>query len=294
MAYEIRGSMLVYLFLLVTAGFTPRNRVGALFALLGYSIYNNTDVLAEVPFYTGALLADLSLVLNEQTLALPSWNIGPPCGSLYRTLRNHWPIIMFVIGLYIGSYPPNSPDLSVWSQQLYNLGLIIFPSSCTSFLSLLTLVDFKWAFPLLSGLLLIFAIHFSAPLRRILSHPYFVFLGSVSFPMYLIHSFLMRSVLVWIVYGFIPESGGFVRRMNDYEADPLPKSLFWTIVTIIAIGLWFVLLTVLSTLWRDKLDGHFMKFAQYGEEVMMGKRQIFESYPLRAGPQVNGSNGGRS
>jgi hypothetical protein len=133
MAYEIRGSMIVYLVLLVTAGFTARNRVASLFGLLTYSIYNNTDVLAEVPFYTGALLADLSLVLNEQTLSLPSWNIGPPCGSLYRTLRSHWPIIMFVVGLYIGSYPPNSPDLSVWSQQLYNLGLMIFPTSCIPF-----------------------------------------------------------------------------------------------------------------------------------------------------------------
>jgi hypothetical protein len=106
--------------------------------------------------------------------------------------------------------------------------------------------------------------------------------------MYLIHSFLMRSVLVWIVYGLIPESGGFVRRMNDYEAERVPKSLFWTIITIVAIGLWFVLLTVLSKLWRDKLDPHFMKFAQYGEEVMMGKRRIVESYQLRAWPEVNG------
>jgi hypothetical protein len=97
----------------------------------------------------------------------------------------------------------------------------------------------------------------------------------------------MRSVLVWVVYGLIPESGGFVRRLSDYDAETIPKSTFWTIVTIIAIGLWFVLLTLLSTLWRDKLDGHFVTFAQYGEEVMMGKKQLLQ-FEIRPWSEVNG------
>jgi hypothetical protein len=97
----------------------------------------------------------------------------------------------------------------------------------------------------------------------------------------------MRSVLVWVVYGLIPESGGFVSRLSDYEGETVPKSIFWTIVTIVAIGLWFVLLTVLSTLWRDKLDGHFVTFAQYGEEAMMGKKRLLQ-FEIKPWPEVNG------
>ena len=119
--------------------------------------------------------------------------------------------------------------------------------------------------------------HFSYSLRRFFSHKWFVFLGSVSFPMYLIHSFMMRSVLVWIIYGLIPDSGGIVRRMSDYgpQEGHEGKSLFWSMVTVVAIGGWFALLTVLSVLWRDRLDGYFLKFSVWGEEIMLGKKDLY-------------------
>src|SRR6202035_5572729 len=111
------------------------------------------------------------------------------------------------------------------------------PSTSPSSHYLTLIVDLKWAFPLLSTLILLLSIHFSSTLRRVLSHRWFVFLGSISFPMYLIHSFMMRSVLVWVIYGLIPESGGIVRRMNDH--GPNEKSIFWSVVTVVAMGLWF-------------------------------------------------------
>ena len=85
---------------------------------------------------------------------------------------------------------------------------------------------------------------------------------------------MMRSVLVWVIYGLIPDSGGIVRRMNDYGPNS-ETSIFWSVVTVVAMGLWFALLTVLSVLWRDKLDGYFLKFSQCGEEVMLGKKDLF-------------------
>jgi hypothetical protein len=114
--------------------------------------------------------------------------------------------------------------------------------------------------------------HFSPFLRKIFSYPICVFLGSISFPMYLIHSMLMRSVLAWVIYGFIPESGGLARRLSDWD-DPAPqKSLFWTMITAFTYASWGLLLVYLSVLWRDKLDGHFVKIAAMAEEIMLGKR----------------------
>jgi len=133
MAYEVRGSMLVYLFLGVTAAFTPTRRFLALFALVAYSTYTDRDVLSDLPFYTGALLADLSLVLNDQQFTgLPFFNT---CTSLSPTGNSRWAILFFFIALYIGSYPPNSYEYATWSQQLNDFGRIIFPSSCTPSIS---------------------------------------------------------------------------------------------------------------------------------------------------------------
>ena len=89
---------------------------------------------------------------------------------------------------------------------------------------------------------------------------------------------LMRSVLVWIIYGLIPDSGGIVRRLSDYgytsDGDTEfveGKSVFWSLVTLVAMAGWFGLLTFLSVLWKDRLDGYFLRFAQWGEEIMLGR-----------------------
>jgi hypothetical protein len=92
--------------------------------------------------------------------------------------------------------------------------------------------------------------------------------------MYLIHSMLMRSVLTWVIYGFIPNSGGLVGRLSDYEDDAPAKSPFWTMVTAAAFVTWGTLLVYLSTLWRDKLDVLFVKCSQLVEELMLGKKSF--------------------
>jgi hypothetical protein len=130
MAYEIRGSILVYITLIVTCTFPPFSRAAIFFFLTAYSFYWNPDVLADIPFYTGALLADLSLIL-AQNASSPAWSTrstGP-----FARLRSHWPNILAFIGLIIASYPPDSAELAGWSQSMQNLGEIVFPTGCTSY-----------------------------------------------------------------------------------------------------------------------------------------------------------------
>jgi len=116
---------------------------------------------------------------------------------------------------------------------------------------------YNWDYGVVGAIILIFSIHFSPTLQHILSHPFAVFLGSISFPMYLLHSILMRSVLVWVVYGLIPLP---------------PEGQARQTVLVIAFGLWLVLLIYLSVVWRDRLDGASVVFTKWAEEVMLGKK----------------------
>lgn len=128
MAYEIRGSILVYLAIIVSASFTPSARVATFLGLTLYSVWFG-DFLADIPFYAGALLADLSLVLASSASqnTVSSWNTGPR----FRGIKNTLPMALGLFGLFLGSYPPDATEMSSWSIFITNLGLAVFPSDCT-------------------------------------------------------------------------------------------------------------------------------------------------------------------
>lgn len=140
----------------------------------------------------------------------------------------------------------------------------------------LILGELRWAFSFIGSAILIFAIHFSPSLRRIFSHPYAVFFGSISFPVYLIHSFLMRSVLVWVFYGIIP------------AGPPLIRYLLNTAAFLGYLGL----VTWLSVLWRDRVDSACVLITQWVEQVMVGKRTVLGDLRNRGAGMMNGYGNG--
>lgn len=68
----------------------------------------------------------------------------------------------------------------------------------------------------------------------------------------------MRSVLVWIVFGIIPEG---------------PWPLRYIFMTC-AFAAYFALVTYLSVLWRDIIDPACAAATQFIESVMVGKKTI--------------------
>jgi len=73
----------------------------------------------------------------------------------------------------------------------------------------------------------------------------------------------MRSLLAWVIYGgLIPQSAEtwFIRY----------------ILQTIAFSAWLGLLVYLSKLWRDRLDVWCIWFAQWAEEVLLGKQDLRE------------------
>jgi hypothetical protein len=127
LAIELRGSLLVYLILVITASFTPVHRCTIIAILLMYSVYLG-DLMGEIPFYFGVLMAELSLFLSQETIStLPPLFTG-------RVSKN-WPIIMAVFALLLCSYPTNHAELAAWSRFMTRLGASIFHRRCISSLT---------------------------------------------------------------------------------------------------------------------------------------------------------------
>lgn len=75
----------------------------------------------------------------------------------------------------------------------------------------------------------------------------------------------MRSVLTWIVYGFLPSTAERWMRI---------------IVTGFALILGMALLIYVSVLWRDRLDTQCIVFAKWAEDVVMDKKAFSDSLPF--------------
>jgi len=124
--------MQVYLMLLVTSAFTPSWRCAVFLAITAHCVYCEPDVLISVPFYAGALLAELSLILNNNNISRsPPWNIGFYGGRLLPSpIKKHWPIILAIFALFISSFPVEGYEQRAWSLFLAGIGDYIFRSDC--------------------------------------------------------------------------------------------------------------------------------------------------------------------
>ena len=131
------------------------------------------------------------------------------------------------------------------------------------------------------GIFLIFSILFSPGLRKFLSRRYFVFLGSISFPLYLIHGTFIRLPLQWAIVKLLPllapnaliyyEDGEVALGCGQVQCK-----FFATIIYVI----WLACLLAASKFWKEYVDVWGIKFSRWGEEFALGKRDTeWQSYP---------------
>ena len=125
LAIELRGSLMCYLVLIVTANFTPYWRRAIFLILLTWSIYWG-DLLAEIPFYIGALFADMSIVLSQKSATVST------ATPRYERVQKYWPMALGVFSLFICSYPPNWAERAGWSHLMMRQGVRFFHPNCTS------------------------------------------------------------------------------------------------------------------------------------------------------------------
>jgi len=102
------------------------------------------------------------------------------------------PAILLIFALFLCGYPDGHAEWAPWSRALQTFGNHITVSG----------TELWRLWPGIGAQLIIVVVIISPTLQWYFSRPIMLWLGRISFPIYLIHGSLLRSVLTWMVYSF--------------------------------------------------------------------------------------------
>jgi peptidoglycan/LPS O-acetylase OafA/YrhL len=249
--YLLMGSIMGYFVLLATVQLTSVWRSITITLCLFWSwswSYNLRDPFVGYTVLGGILLAEFSVS------PLPAKLAGFPLVSTVLS-----PILV-LIGLVLMSFPSSNPDSTAWSATLKYIFATVFPPSV------------HFSFPRFIGstgaLILCFAILISPHLRRALSVKPLRWLGKLSFPIYLLHGTVMRTVLAWVVFAGQPLEAFPLERPTEERdtiyrfAQPGTARIATGIVLMAAVTLGA------SHLWANNFEPAFGKITAWAESKM--------------------------
>ncbi|KAE8441761.1 hypothetical protein EG329_004319 [Mollisiaceae sp. DMI_Dod_QoI] len=229
----LKGAFLVYMMLFATAYVKPKYRMIIEMALFVY-YYIANDPEYGIHFFFGAFLCDLSQHSPHTT-----WLTTRPYSWPSRIISP----LLLLTGLLLASYPETKPEWTPWSSTMLQLSAYIFPPNHPDTPRFYT------------GLGLVFlssSIHLSPFLKSLLSNKYLLWAGKNSFAVYLLHGTLLRTILVWMLYGFVApkdivQEDGTVVEGKHLE---LGNHLWW----YFCVGVWFVVQYYAAHLWTSYVD----------------------------------------
>ncbi|QKX62982.1 uncharacterized protein TRUGW13939_10150 [Talaromyces rugulosus] len=259
-----KGSLYVFLTLLALVNTSSKFRLTAEAFLYIYSWYTG-DAIVGINVYAGMMLAELSMDTPSEPIPRTKSRIRLP-------IRESGPYIIAALGLYLCSFPDSSYEMAAWSTRLWKIGQVIFPSNA----------QYGRFWPGIGAQMLTFAILHSPSMRRALSHPWLMWIGGLSFPLYLLHGPLIRSLMTYMVF-LIPSITFTPDRLENGSPDPnslipIPN----TFVLCLTLPVFFAILLVLSKLWAIHVDPWFGVWTDAFEQFARswGNEQI-QSFPWR-------------
>ena len=247
LTFLLKGSMMTYLTLFATMYVKPRWRMFILCGLYYFKwksgdcecsapspLTNINQHIAVVGFnvFMGMLLAEITHDPDIQAMAAEH--------NIIRTITSGAAILL---GLYFTSYPEDKPEWSKWSNGLTILGNYIFPRK----------VEFSRYYAGLGVNILATGILFNNTAKKILSNSLFLYMGKLSFAIYLLHAPLIRTVLTYGLYGFsVRPAGGKDEHGNDLPPGLLPNPSRWVCVFVIPI--FYLFLYRVAGLWASYVE----------------------------------------
>ncbi|PGH04866.1 hypothetical protein AJ79_06951 [Helicocarpus griseus UAMH5409] len=239
-----RGSMSILVVLLATVSTTPVFRITAELLLYFWSWISN-DSIVLINVFAGMVLAELSSIPQS----LPT---SKPAAAL--------PYLLAALGLYLCSYPDQFAEQASWSRHLMHLGSHIFPEGAS--------LGRFW--PGLGAQLLCLAIVRCRPMRQALSQPCLLWLGGLSYPIYLLHGTVIRTCLTWLTFGPSVLTRATFDESNNFwtiETPLIPQPN--KIILVIALPVFFAVLLAVANYWArsvepvfERLTNEFERFAR--------------------------------
>src|SRR5579859_2801897 len=113
-----------------------------------------------------------------------------------------------------------------------------------------------------AGILMILSVLYSPLLRSLFSYRIPIFLGSISFGMYLLHGTFIRLPLAWLLFKFLPRfpSLNVIYLGTGWEDDDEEvimlgcESARCKIVVGVTLMVWFMALLASCKLWKKYID----------------------------------------
>ena len=198
--------------------------------------------------FAGVVLAELFIVL-----------LSVDVDAAFRTITTLVTVPMLFLALLLMSIPMDNYRSSTWSTTIMDFFRPMFP----------TFTDPPRQPISLGAQLLGLSIVLSPLLRQLFVLRPLLWLGKVSFGIYLLHGPLMRSVLSWCLYlGSTP-----LEIPEQVKAEP--AVLLYPLPGKLRIGVSLVVfLTVLGgvvQLWTVKMEPVFAKLTKKAEDLMFAK-----------------------
>jgi len=199
-------------------------------SLMFWYFYVSNDPAFGMQFFFGTFLSELS---QEPT-------------HINWLKERKWPgrtltPLFIIFGLMLASYPEKNPEWSPWSQFMEKWAYTFFPKES----------EIPRYY---SGLGLIFialGIHFSTSVKDVLANRYLLWFGKNSFAVYLLHGTLLRTVLVWMLFGVTLPAD--VEVDGKMEPGP-PLKICGRVGWYFWVSVWLVLLYSVANQWTKHVD----------------------------------------
>lgn len=250
MVYLLQGSIMTIGALSLTINMTPLWRCVVLFLLAIWSMnwsHVIGDPWAGICCFFGIILSEVSLTTIPSSLTQLSPILTP---------------VFALVALVLMSFPGSYAESAAWSRGLKVL--------VTEHLGLELGGAVDRFYGSVGGILLIFAVLISPHTRWALSRKPLLWLGKVSFAIYLLHGLLMRTVFAWTLH--LAQSLELIYQQNQegaYYQDlryPVPHPLRCAVATIVLI----ICTGAASHIWSLKLEPIFAKTTTQLEQCVRG------------------------
>lgn len=200
----------------------------------------------ELNVYAGMFLAELNADYGSKATSALPWPV---------------PSLMMISGLFLASFPDQNPGWMPWSRVLDYWAQCIIPAGAEVNRFVVTI----------GTTIFVFGVFFSADARRFLSHPIMNFLGRISFPIYLLHNTLIRTVLTWMIY----RHSAFAKGLNhvDTEGNPVFLDRGGCLAFVVSIPLFYTILIYSAHMWTIHVDPRCERVISWIEKQVFGSNE---------------------